>query len=69
MDTAITFPKDFQNFLVVGLVEGRLLSDARSSQGLNGLVVTGPNTAHSFACTFFLEDSFSPISLLVDIFP
>lgn len=49
MDTAITFPKDFQNFLVVGLLEGLLVSDARSSLDFNDLVVTGPDTAHSFA--------------------
>lgn len=48
MDTAITFPKDFQNFLVVGLVEGLLVSDA-SSLDFSDLVVTGPDTAHSFA--------------------
>lgn len=68
MDVAKIFLMDFQNFLVVGLVESLLVRDA-SSQGSNGLVVTGPETAQSFPCIFFLEDSFLPISLLVDTFP
>jgi len=38
MDTAITFPKDFQNILVVGLVEDLL---GISGYGLVGMVVLG----------------------------
>lgn len=58
MDSAITFPNDFQYFLIVGLVEGLLAHDARSSQGFENLIVTGPQTAHSFACSFSLEHAF-----------
>lgn len=45
MDAAKTFPKGIQNFQVLGLVEGLLAGDARSSHGFNGLVETRLPTA------------------------
>lgn len=57
MDTAVNFPKDFQTFLVVGLVED-LVSLARSHQRFCGVVVTGTETAHGFVCIFCLQFQF-----------
>lgn len=58
VDTAVNFPKDFQSFLVVGLVEG-LVSLARNPQGFGGVAVTGTETTHGFVCTFCFQFQFS----------
>lgn len=57
MDTAVNFPKDFQSFLLVGLVED-LVSLARSHQRFYGVVVTGTETVHGFVCIFCFQFQF-----------